>query len=67
MNMCRENFHHTQELQKWAHNKVVKPKSYTSSDKVWLNSKYIITKQNCKLKFKFIGLFQVFYLVKNQV
>ena len=37
----RENLHHTQELQKQPHNKSVKPRSYSSNDKVWLNSKYI--------------------------
>ena len=49
MTICQENFHHAQELQKQAHNKSVKPKSYTSGDKIWLNSKYIKTKQNRKL------------------
>ena len=44
---CRENLHHTQELQKRAHNKGVKPRTYVSSDQVWLNSKYIKTKRNC--------------------
>ena len=44
MTVCRENLHHAQELQKQAHNKGVKPKSYASGDKVWLNSKYIKTK-----------------------
>lgn len=45
----------------------MKPRSYVFSNKVWLNSKYIKTKQNYKLVTKFFGLFQVFYLVKNQV
>ena len=44
MTICHENFHHTQKLQKKAHNKGVKPRSYTPSDKVWMNSKYIKTK-----------------------
>ena len=44
MTICRKNLYHTQKLQKQAHNKGVKPKSYTFSDKVWLNSKYIKTK-----------------------
>ena len=34
MIVCKENLHYTQELQKWAYNKGVKPKSYASSDKV---------------------------------
>ena len=38
MTVCRENLHNTQELEKQAHNKGVKPRSYASSDKVWLNS-----------------------------
>ena len=42
--ICYENFHHTQELQKWAHDKGVKPQSYTPGNKVWLNSKHIKTK-----------------------
>lgn len=38
-----------------------------SSDKIWLNGKYIKTKnQNCKLEAKFFGFFKVLYLVKNQ-
>ena len=39
MTVCQENLHHAQELQKLAHNKGVKPKSYAPGDKVWLNSK----------------------------
>ena len=38
-----ENLHHAQELQKRAHNKGVKPRSYVSGKKVWLNSRYIKT------------------------
>ena len=44
-----KNLYHTQKLQKQAHNKDVKPKSYAPNNKVWLNSKYIKTKQNRKL------------------
>ena len=57
MTICRENLHHAQELQKRAHDKGVKPKSYAPDDKVWLNSKYIKTKQNQKLEAKFFKLF----------
>ena len=32
--VCQENLYHAQELQKRAHDKGVKPKSYTSGDKV---------------------------------
>ena len=44
MTICQENFYHAQELQKEAHDHGVKPRSYASNDKVWLNSKYIKTK-----------------------
>ena len=66
MTVCRENLHHAQELQKQAHNKGVKPRSYTLCDKVWLNSKYIKTKCNWKLEAKFFGPFQVLYLIEKQ-
>ena len=58
--------HHAQELQKRAHNKGVKPKSYTPGDQIWLNKKYINTKQNRKLKAKFFGSFWVLHLVGKQ-
>ena len=54
MPLCQENFKHTQNLQKQAYNKGIKPKSYAPSNKVWLNSKYIKTKQNRKLEAKFL-------------
>ena len=40
----QENIYHAQELKKQAYDKDVKPRSYASSDIVWLNSKYIKTK-----------------------
>ena len=46
MIVCRENLHHAQELQKRAHDKGVKPRSYAPGEKIWLNSKYIKTKRN---------------------
>ena len=49
-----------------AHNKGVKPRSYAPSDKVWLNSKYIKTKQNQKLDAEFFGPFQVLWPVGKQ-
>ena len=64
--VCRKNLYHAQELQKRAHNKGVKPRSYASGDKVWLNSKYIKTKQNRKLEAKFFGPFRVFHPVGKQ-
>ena len=59
----RENLHYTEEFQKRAHNKSVKPGSYASGNKVWLNSKYIKTKRNRKLEAKFVKPIQVLYLV----
>ena len=64
--VCRKNLHYTQELQKQAHSKGVKPENYLLDNKTWLNSKYIKTKQNRKLKAKFFGLFQVLHLVGKQ-
>ena len=57
MFIYRENLQHAQKLQKRYHNKHAKPKNYAPEDKVWLNSKYITTKQNCKLEFKFFRSF----------
>ena len=62
----KENLHHAQKLQKRAHNKGVKPRSYAPSDKVWLNSKYIKTKRNRKLEAKFFGPFRVLHPVGRQ-
>ena len=66
MTVCQKNLHHGQELQKRAHNKDVKPKSYASGNKVWLNNKYIKTKRNRKLEAKFFGPFQVLHPVGKQ-
>ena len=66
MIVCQENLYHAQELQKRAHDKGVKPRSYAPSDKVWLNSKYIKTKRNWKLEAKFFGPFQVLHPVGKQ-
>ncbi len=57
MEVCCQNFLHTQELQKRAHDKGVKSRSYAPGVKVWLNSKYIKTKRNKKLESKFFRLF----------
>ena len=67
MTVCQENLYHAQELQKQAHNKGVKPKSYVLGNKIWLNSKYLKTKQNRKLQAKFFGPFQVLDPVGKQV
>ena len=61
-----KNLHHGQELQKRAHNKRVKPRSYALGKKVWLNSKYIKIKRNQKLEVKFFGPFWVLYPVGKQ-
>ena len=66
MSVCQENIHHAQELQKRAHNKGVKLRNYAPGDKVWLNSKYIKTKQNRKLEAKFFGPFRVLHPVGKQ-
>ena len=66
MTVWRENLHHAQELQKQVHDKGVKPRSYAPGDKVWLNSKYIKTKQNWKLEAKFFRPFQVLHPVGKQ-
>ena len=61
--VCCQNLFHAKKLQKRAHNKGVKNCSYTLGKKVWLNSKYIKTKQNKKLKNKFFRSFQVLHAV----
>ena len=66
MIVCWKNLHHAQELQKRAHNKGVKPRSYAPGKKVWLNSKYIKTKHNQKLEAKFFGPFRVLHPVRKQ-
>ena len=66
MMVCQKNLHHAQELQKQAHNKDVKPRSYALGDKIWLNNKYIKTKHNRKLLAKFFGPFRVWHLVEKQ-
>ena len=54
MAICQQNLHHAQELQKQAYNKGVKPWSYALGNKIWLSSKHFKTKQNRKLKAKFV-------------
>ena len=66
MIVCRENLHHTQELQKRAYNKRVKPQSYSPGKKVWLNNIYIKTKRNRKLEAKFFGPFRILHPVGKQ-
>ncbi len=66
MAVCRENLQHGQELQKRYHDTHAKPRSYVPGDKVWLNSRYIITKRNRKLEAKFFGPFRVLHPVGKQ-
>ncbi len=66
MIICKENLQHAQKLQKRYHNTYAKPRSSALGEKVWLNSKYIKTKRNCKLKAKFFGPFRVLHLVGKQ-
>ena len=66
MTVCQQNLHHAQELQKRGHDKGVKPLSYAPGDKVWLSSKYLKTKWNCKLEAKFLGPFRVLHPVGKQ-
>ncbi len=65
MEVCYQNLLHAQELQKKAHDKGVKSRSYAPGEKVWLNSKYIKMKRNKKLESKFFGLFQVLHIVEK--
>ena len=66
MNICQQNLFHAQELQKRAHNKSIKPRYYTSGEKIWFNSKYIKTKQHPKFKAKFFGFFKSYIQLKNK-
>ncbi len=60
MEVCYQNLLHAQELQKRAHDKRIKSRSYAVGEKVWLNSKYIKTKRNMKLKSKFLDTSKFF-------
>ena len=63
MTICWKNLYQAQELRKQAHIKDIKFKSYAFGNKVWLNSKYIKTKQNQKFEAKFFRPFKVLHLV----
>ena len=64
--VCQENLQHTQELQKRTHDKGVKPQSYVLDKNIGLNSKYIKTKRNWKLKAKFFRPFRLLHPVEKQ-
>ena len=66
MTVCQENLYHAQKLQKWAHNKGLKSRSYAPNNKVWLNNKYIKTKCNRKFEAKFFGPFRVLHPIEKQ-
>ena len=66
MIVYHKNLHHAKEIQKWAHNKGVKPRSYVFDEKIWLNTKYIWTKPNQKLEAKFFRLFQMLHPIRKQ-
>ena len=63
MTICQQNLYHAQKLQKQAHDKELKLEIYVLGNKIWLSSKYLKTKRNCKLVAKFLDLFQVLYIV----
>ena len=62
----QENPYHIQEFLKYAYNKSIKPKSYISNNKIWLNNKYIKINWNWKLKTKFFRPFWVLCPVNKQ-
>ena len=66
MIVCQKMLDNISELQKQAYDKRVKPWSYVPGNRVWLNSKYIRTKINHKLKPKFFDPFLVLYPVGKQ-
>lgn len=66
MKIYKKNLQYAQDFQKRHYNKAIKSRSYTRNDKVWLNTKYIKTKQNQKLKAKFFRLFCILHSVGKQ-
>ena len=56
MEVYCQNLLHAPELHKRAYDKGVKSCSYASSEKVWLNSKYIKTKREKSLRISFLDL-----------
>ncbi len=66
MEICCQNLLYAQELQNRAHNKRIISRSYAPGEKVWLNSQYIKTKRNKKLKNKYFRPFPVLYAVGKQ-
>ena len=66
MTVYQQNLYYKQELRKQVYDKYVKPRSYVPRDKIWLTSKHLKTKPNCKLEAKFLGLFWVLHPIRKQ-
>ena len=64
--VCCQNLLYAEELQKRAYDKGVINHSYAPSEKTWLNSKFIKTKRNKKLKNIFFEPFRALDAVKKQ-
>ena len=63
--VCCQNPFYAQKLQKKAHDKKIKSRSYASGEKIWLNSKYIKTQKNKKPKNQFFEPFRVFHTIRK--
>lgn len=66
MIICQWNLLYALQLQKQAYDKEVKPSSYTLSNMIWLNNKYIKTKWNKKLEDKSFEPFQILHSVRKK-
>lgn len=63
----QQNLFYTSKLQKLVYIKRIKSRSYYYDKKIWLNSKYIKTQKNCKLKNKISKFFYILKLVGKQI
>lgn len=66
ISVYRDNFQYVQEFEKRFHNQHIQLQSYTLGQKVWLNAKYIQTKQKRKLEAKVFEPFIVLNLARKQ-
>lgn len=64
--VCKNNLIYAQKRQKRFYDKYAKPRNWGVSEKVWLNSKYIKTKQKKKLESKFFDLFKILQPIGKQ-
>lgn len=64
--ICCQNLFYIQKLLKKVSDEKIKNQSDVFSNKVWLNNKYIKTKQNQKFGNKSFSSFCVFYIVIKQ-